>query len=98
MKYMADEMLEKVADILRKDGVDCRTTHEWIEGTKQKKRKIKDWEIRKFMAESRSQGQDITLITNDENNWEQVQADGLSVIYVPELVRAFISGKLVSSE
>lgn len=90
MKYMADEMLEKVAKLLKDEGVDCRTAHEWIDGTKQKKRKIKDWEIRKFLADRRRQGEEITLITNDENNWEQVRADGLSVIYVPELIRDLV--------
>ena len=93
MKYMADEMLEELPEILRKDGIDCRTAHEWIDGAKQKKRVIKDYEIRKFLAKRRAEGEEITLITNDGDSWEQVQADGLPVIYVPNLVRAYILSK-----
>jgi hypothetical protein len=34
MKYMANEMLEEFPEILRKDGIDCRTVHEWLEAQK----------------------------------------------------------------
>jgi hypothetical protein len=50
MKYMADEMSEELPDLLRKEGVDCLTVYEWIDGKKQKTRTIEDWEIRKFLA------------------------------------------------
>ncbi len=93
MKYMADEMLEELPDLLRKEGVDCRTAYEWIDGKKQKTRVIEDWEIRKFLAERKKQGEDITLITKGEDSWKQIKADGLPVIYVPQIVRDFVLSK-----
>jgi hypothetical protein len=90
MKYMADEMFEELPDLLRKEGIDCRTVYEWIDGKKQKTRTIEDWEIRKFLAQKTNQGEEITLITKDEDSWKQIQADGLSVIYVPQVIRDFI--------
>ena len=94
MKFMADEMLEGLPALLRQRGIDCRTPYEWIDGTKEKKRTIKDWEIRKFLSKKKSQGEDITLITTDGDSCDQVRADGLPVIYVPEVIRDYI----VSSE
>lgn len=90
MKYMVDEMLEELPDLLRKVGIDCRTAYEWIDGTKQKTRTIEDWEIRKFLAHKKSEGEEVTFITKDRESWKQIQADGLSVIYVPEVVRDFV--------
>lgn len=87
MKYMADEMLEGLPELLKGTGIDCKTVFEWIDGAKQKKRKIEDWEIRKFIAKRRSEGEEIALITNDYENWKQVEADNLPVIYVPLLIR-----------
>ena len=83
-------MLEKLAEVLREDGIDCRTVHEWIGGAKQKNRRIHDAEVRKFLEAHRKEGEEITLITNDEDSWRQVQADGLPVIYIPNLVRDYI--------
>ncbi len=93
MKYMTDEHLENLAPILREAGLDCQTVHEWILGAKQKKRKIKDAEIRKFIQAKKEKGEEITLITNDENSWEQVSADGLPVIYIPHVIRDLILSK-----
>ncbi len=87
MEYMADEMLEKLPEYLNGGGIVCRTVFEWIDGSKQKKRKIQDWEIRKFLASRKARGEDITLITNDEDSCKQVRADGLPVMYVPEVIR-----------
>jgi hypothetical protein len=87
MEYMADEMLEGLPEVLKDAGIDCKTVFEWIDGAKQKKRKIEDWEIRKFLAKRRSEGEEIALITNDYDNWKQVEADNLPVIYVPLLIR-----------
>jgi len=42
------------------------------------------------LAERKKQGEEITLITKDEDSWRQVKADGLPVIYVPQLVRDFV--------
>jgi hypothetical protein len=93
MKYMADEMLEGLPEYLREKGIDCRTPYEWIDGTKEKKRTIRDWEIRKFLGQKKSEGEEITLITADRDSCEQVRADGLPVIYVPETIRDFIIGQ-----
>ena len=90
MKFMADEMLEGLPALLRDRGIDCRTPYEWIDGTKEKKRTIKDWEIRKFLEKKRLQGEAITLITADSDSCEQVRADGLPVIYIPEVIRDYI--------
>lgn len=93
MKFMADEMLEGLPALLREKGIDCRTPYEWIDGTKEKKRTIKDWEIRKFLGKKKSQGEEITLITTDSDSCEQVRADDLAVIYVPEIIRDYILGR-----
>ncbi len=90
MKFMADEMLEGLPALLREKGIDCRTPYEWIDGTKEKKRTIKDWEIRKFLGKKRAQGEDITLITADSDSCEQVRADDLPVIFVPEVIRDYV--------
>jgi hypothetical protein len=29
LKYMVDEMMEDLAKMLKDDGIDCRTVHEW---------------------------------------------------------------------
>lgn len=93
MKYMADEMLEDLPEVLKKAGIDCRTNYEWIDGTRSKKRVIGDHEVRRFIAGRRDQGEEITLITKDYESWKQIEADGLPVIYVPNLVRDHILGK-----
>ena len=90
MKYMTDEMIEGLAVILKSDGVDCRTVHEWIDGTKEKKRKIDDAEIRIFIRNRKSKGEDITLITTDGNSWRQLAADGLPVIFVQDVLREYV--------
>lgn len=90
MKYMADEMLEGLPELLREKGIDCRTAYEWIDGTKVKKRTITDSEIRKFLGQKKLNGDMITLITADRDSCEQVRADDLPVIYVPEVIRDFI--------
>lgn len=93
MKYMADEMLEGLPEFLREKGIDCRTPYEWIDGTKEKKRTIKDWEIRKFLGHKKMRGETITLITTDGDSCEQVRADDLPVVYVPEVIRDYILGR-----
>ena len=90
MKYMADEMIEDLAEMLKADGIDCRTVFEWIDGTKVKTRTIHDAEVRKFIQDRKNKGEEITLITKDHESWEQVSADGLPVIYVQNIVREFI--------
>lgn len=90
MEYMADEMLEGLPELMKDTGIDCKTVFEWIDGAKQKRRKIEDWEIRKFLAKRRSEGEEIALITNDYDNWKQVEADGLPVIYVPLLIKDYL--------
>jgi len=90
MKFMADEMLEGLPALLRENGIDCRTPYEWIDGTKEKKRTIKDWEIRKFLSQKKLQGDEIILITADGDSCEQIRADDLPVIYVPEVIRDYI--------
>ena len=92
MRFMVDEMLEGLPALLRERGIDCRTPYEWIDGTKEKKRTIKDWEIRKFLGKKRSLGEEVTLITTDSDSCEQVRADDLPVIYVPEVIRDYILG------
>lgn len=76
--------------MLRAKGIDCRTVHEWIVGTKQKTRIIEDWEVRKFLGDRMKEGEAITLITNDEDSMKQVRADGIQAIYLPELVRDYV--------
>jgi hypothetical protein len=84
MKYMIDEVIEDLADLLKADGIDGRTVHEWIDGSKQKKRTIDDSEARKFLGDRRAKGEEITLITIDYGSWKQVSVDGLPVVYVQE--------------
>jgi hypothetical protein len=93
MKYMADEMLEGLPEFLREKGIDCRTPYEWIDGTKEKRRTIRDWEIRKFLGQKNAKGEAVTLVTIDGESCEQVRADDLPVIFVPELVRDYILSK-----
>jgi hypothetical protein len=90
MKYIADEMIEGLAEILRKDGIDCRTVHECIEGSLAKTRKIHDAEVRRFIKERKAQGEDFTLITCDYDSWMQIKADGLPVMYVQNVLRDYI--------
>ena len=88
-----DEMLEKVPEYLKGTGVECTTIHESILGSKQKTRKVKDSEVRKFLAEQKAMGIEITLVTNDEESCNQIRADDLPVLYVPELIRDYILRK-----
>jgi hypothetical protein len=90
MKYMVDEMMENLAEMLKDDGIDCRTVHEWIRGTKVKQDKIHDADVRKFLLERKREGVEITLITTDSDSAEHVGVDGLPVIYVQRLVRDHI--------
>jgi uncharacterized protein with PIN domain len=90
MKCIADEMIENLAVILRRDGVDCRTVHECIGGSRVKTRKIHDAEVRRFMNERKARGEDFTLITSDSHSWEQVKSDGLPAIYVQHVLREYV--------
>lgn len=87
---MADEMIENLAPLLRAEGLDCRTVHEWIDGKKQKTREIHDAEVRKFLRDRKQQGEAITLITTDRDAWEHADVDNLSVIYVQNAIREYI--------
>ena len=87
---MTDEMMEDLAKQLRDDGIDCRTVHEWIDGVKQKTRKIEDYEVRRFLLNKKNQGDVVVLITKDYDSWKQVGADELPVIYVNEVIREHV--------
>jgi len=65
LKYIVGEMTENLTKILKNDGIDARTVHEWIRGSSVKQGKIHDPEIRKFLLERRKEGEEITLITMD---------------------------------
>ena len=90
MKYMVDEMIEDLAAMLMKDNIDCRTVHEWIDGTREKNRKIHDAEVRKFILDRKAKGEEIALITNDYDSWMQIKTDALPVIYVQDVLRDYV--------
>lgn len=90
MKYVVDEMIEDLAPMLRAEGIDCKTVHECIDGAHEKKRKIHDAEVRRFMIERRAKGENFTLITSDYDSWMQIKSDGLPVIFVQNVLRDYI--------
>jgi len=90
MKYMADEMLEELPQVLANVGIECKIVFEWIDGAKQKTRKINDSEIRKFLQQKQDEGEPVTLVTNDRDSYEQITADGLPVIYILNFIRDYL--------
>ncbi len=90
MKYLADEMIEDLAKLLRDKGIDCRTVHEWIDGNKIKNRDINDDEIRAFIQSRKMEGVEITLVTSDRKSRTKSEKLGLQVLYVPEIIREYI--------
>ena len=91
MKYMVDEMIENLAPILREEGIDCRTIYEWIDGKRQKSRKIDDAEVRRFLRDRKQKGDEITLITSDRDSWRHVDVDEMPVIYVQNALKDYIT-------
>ena len=70
--------MENLAVMLKEDGIDCRTIHEWMHGTKAKEGKIPDAQVRKFLLDKKKEGVDITLITTDCDLAEHVNVDDLA--------------------
>ena len=91
MKYMADEMIENLAPMLRDEGLECKTVYEWIDGKKQKTRIIDDAEVRAFLKTRRQAGEEITLITLDRDSWRHLDVDGIPVIYVQSAIKEYIA-------
>ncbi|MDG6921123.1 MAG: hypothetical protein JRN59_06310 [Nitrososphaerota archaeon] len=67
MKYMTDAHIANVSELLRRNGVDCKTVHERMLNNSDSRISIPDPKIVEFLQEERAEGNDITLICNDED-------------------------------